>query len=119
MTGDMLDPCLGSFDHVVAMDSLIHYRAPDIVEVLAGFAARTAGSVLFTFAPRTPALATMHAVGKLFPKSDRAPAIEPVAEHQLRCLVLEEPALAEWMPARTTRIARGFYTSQAMELLRP
>ncbi|OYX91706.1 MAG: magnesium protoporphyrin IX methyltransferase [Novosphingobium sp. 35-62-5] len=26
--GDMLDPALGSFDHVVAMDSLIHYRAP-------------------------------------------------------------------------------------------
>ncbi|MFL5254100.1 MAG: magnesium protoporphyrin IX methyltransferase [Rhodopila sp.] len=25
--GDMLDPTLGHFDHVVAMDSLIHYRA--------------------------------------------------------------------------------------------
>ena len=25
--GDMLDPALGEFDHVVAMDSLIHYRA--------------------------------------------------------------------------------------------
>ncbi len=118
-TGDMFDPALGSFDHVVAMDSLIHYRAQDIVDVLAGFAARTAGSVLFTFAPRTPALATMHAVGKLFPKGDRAPAIEPVAELHLRSLLLDETALAEWMPARTHRVARGFYTSQAMELVRP
>ncbi len=25
--GDMLDPALGRFDHVVAMDSLIHYNA--------------------------------------------------------------------------------------------
>ena len=34
----MLDPALGRFDHVVAMDSLIHYRADDIVGVLAGLA---------------------------------------------------------------------------------
>ncbi|MFX6218458.1 methyltransferase domain-containing protein, partial [Acinetobacter baumannii] len=27
--GDMLDPALGQFDHVVAMDSLIHYQAFD------------------------------------------------------------------------------------------
>ena len=31
--GDLLDPALGRFDHVVAMDSLIHYTAPDIVRV--------------------------------------------------------------------------------------
>jgi magnesium-protoporphyrin O-methyltransferase len=119
LTGDMLDPALGGFDHVVAMDSLIHYTAPDIVRVLSGFAARTAGSVLFTFAPRTPALAAMHAVGKLFPKSDRAPAIEPVAEATLRRSIIEVPDLVEWMPVRSRRVARGFYTSQAMELRRP
>jgi magnesium-protoporphyrin O-methyltransferase len=118
-TGDMLDPALGRFDHVVAMDSLIHYPAADIVAVLAGFAQRTAGSVLFTFAPRTPALAVMHSAGKLFPKSDRAPAIEPVADQRLRSLIIDTPELAEWMPARTRRVARGFYTSQAMELRRP
>jgi magnesium-protoporphyrin O-methyltransferase len=119
MTGDMLDPALGQFDHVVAMDSLIHYTAPDIARVLSGFSARTAGSVLFTFAPRTPALAAMHAAGKLFPKRDRAPAIEPVAEARLRGLIIDTPELAEWMPARSQRVARGFYTSQAMELVRP
>ena len=27
LVGDMLDPALGQFDHVVGMDSLIHYRA--------------------------------------------------------------------------------------------
>ena len=36
-------------------------------------------SILFTFAPRTPLLAVMHAVGRLFPRGDRAPAIVPVA----------------------------------------
>jgi magnesium-protoporphyrin O-methyltransferase len=116
--GDMLDPALGRFDHVVAMDSLIHYRARDVVQALAGLAARTEVSMLFTFAPRTPALALMHAVGRLFPRGDRAPAIEPVSEAGLHRLVAIEPGLADWEPGRTQRIASGFYTSQALELRR-
>jgi len=112
--GDMLDPALGRFDHVVAMDSLIHYRAEDTVRALAALADRTAHSILFTFAPRTPALSAMHAVGKLFPRSNRAPAIEPVRETSLRSHI--EAELTPWKPTRTERIASGFYTSQAMEL---
>ena len=50
--GDMLDPALGRFDHVVAMDSLIHYRAFDIVSVVQALADRTSGSIAFTFAPK-------------------------------------------------------------------
>lgn len=118
LVGDMLDPALGRFDHVVAMDSLIHYRAADTVEALAGLASRTGGSILFTFAPRTPLLAAMHAVGSLFPRSDRAPAIAPVAERRLRHLLAAAPGLARWQAARTQRIASGFYTSQAMQLVR-
>jgi len=116
--GDMFDPALGEFDYVVAMDSLIHYQAPDIVQVLAGFAARTRASVVFTFAPRTPALALMHAAGKLFPRSNRSPAIEPVSESRLRRLIAAESALAGWQPVATQRVVHGFYTSQAMELRR-
>jgi magnesium-protoporphyrin O-methyltransferase len=116
--GDMFDPALGRFDHVVAMDSLIHYRPQDTVRVVAGLAARTERALLFTFAPRTPALALMHAAGRLFPRGDRAPAIEPVAEHSLRALLDAEPGLDGWRAARTARIASGFYTSQALELAR-
>jgi magnesium-protoporphyrin O-methyltransferase len=115
--GDMLDPALGAFDHVVGMDSLIHYRAPDTVGVLAGLAARTRHSVLFTFAPKTVPLAIMHAVGRLFPRGDRAPSIEPVSEKALRRLIAAEPALGSWQPGRTRRIVSGFYTSQALELV--
>ena len=43
--GDMLDPALGQFDHVVAMDSLIHYKASDIVGVLQQLAGSTRGRV--------------------------------------------------------------------------
>ena len=84
LVGDMFDPALGGFDHVVGMDSLIHYRPEDTVRVVAGLTARTGESFCFTFAPKTAPLAMMHAVGRLFPRGDRAPAIEPVAELALR-----------------------------------
>jgi magnesium-protoporphyrin O-methyltransferase len=112
--GDMLDPALGRFDHVVSMDSLIHYKAGDMVRALELLTERTASSVVFTFAPRTKALAAMHAVGKLFPRGNRAPAIEPVREASLRHLLTE---LDGWKASRTERIACGFYTSQALELV--
>jgi magnesium-protoporphyrin O-methyltransferase len=115
--GDMSDAALGDFDHVVAMDSLIHYRAQDVVRVLAGLAVRTRHSIVFTFAPRTPALALMHAVGRWFPRQDRAPAIEPVAEAALRRHIAADATLGRWRIGRTRRIACGFYTSQAMELV--
>jgi len=116
--GDMLDPGLGTFDYVVAMDSLIHYRISDTVTMVSSLALRSGSSVLFTFAPRTPALALMHAVGRLFPRADRAPAIEPVSEITLRKQLQIDPELRGWDVGRTERVASGFYTSQAMELMR-
>jgi magnesium-protoporphyrin O-methyltransferase len=116
LAGDMLDPPLGTFDHVVCMDSLIHYEADDIVGALARLAARTRQSIVFTVAPRTPALSVMHFVGRAFPRTDRAPAIEPVAPDALIRKVAAEPRLIGWTGATATRIARGFYISQAMTL---
>ena len=113
--GDMLDPSLGRFDHVVAMDSLIHYRADDIVRVVAALSARCSGSMGFTFAPRTPALTVMHAVGQIFPRGDRSPAIEPVGAARLQRLL--GAALGAAACRRTTRVSRGFYTSQALEIV--
>lgn len=117
-SGDMLDPAYGRFDHIVAMDALIHYKLPDLVDALGALTARADRSVLFTFAPRTPALAAMHAVGRLLPRGDRAPAIEPVAEQRL-CLALHEsPRMKDWSIGRRHRISVGFYISSAMELTR-
>lgn len=116
--GDMFDPALGRFDHVVAMDSLIHYPAAEIVRVLAGFAARTSQSMVFTFAPSSLFLQAFIGAGKLFPRADRSPAIEPVAGRRLTRLIGREPALGDFRLGHTQRIARGFYTSQALELRR-
>ena len=104
--GDMLAPSLGHFDYVVAMDSLIHYRPQDVVRALSQLATRTRRGVLFTFAPRTPALAVMHAVGRVFPRGDRAPAIEPVAERDdCRHLIAKDAELSAWRLRRTRRVA--------------
>ncbi len=116
--GDMLDPAHGRFDYVVAMDSLIHYRPDDAVKVLAGLAERTECSIVFTFAPRTVPLTLMLAVGRLFPRSDRSPAIEPVSEDEMRRRVAAEVGLRGWDAQRTRRIILGFYMSQALELVR-
>jgi magnesium-protoporphyrin O-methyltransferase len=117
-SGDMLDAALGSFDHVVGMDSLIHYEPADVVRSLSALAPRVSGSMLFTFAPRTPLLAIMHTVGRAFPRADRAPSIVPVGEQSLRNALAGAPALNGWQQGRSQRIASGFYTSQAMELVR-
>ncbi|MDX2221445.1 MAG: magnesium protoporphyrin IX methyltransferase [Rhodospirillaceae bacterium] len=116
--GDMLDPAYGPVHHVVAMDSLIHYDTADVVRALASLAGRVSHAMAFTFAPRTPALALMHAVGRMFPRGDRAPAIVPVEEVALRRQIAAHPALMGWRVARTQRIKSGFYQSQAMELVR-
>jgi magnesium-protoporphyrin O-methyltransferase len=116
--GDMLDPAYGRFDYVVCMDSIIHYEAADAVRVIAGLAQRAERAVLFTFAPKTPLLATMRAVGRLFPKGDRAPSIVPVAPTDLARRITADAALQGFQAARTQRIASGFYKSQALELAR-
>jgi magnesium-protoporphyrin O-methyltransferase len=117
LAGDMLDASLGQFDHVVAMDSLIHYRTRDVVDVLDALARRTSTSILFTFAPRTPLLAAMHALGQVFPRGSRSPAIEPVAAGTLAREVAARLG-HDWHIGRSARVARGFYISQALELVR-
>jgi len=113
--GDMMSPDLGDFDHIVAMDSLIHYPTDDIVAVLAALSQRTRGSIVFTVTPRTPALMLMLTMGKLFPRADRAPAIVPA---RLDALAARLSALPGVAVSRTRRVQGGFYTSQALELVR-
>lgn len=79
-SGDMFDTSLGVFDHVVAMDSIIHYRAPEMLSVVNGFRSRARRSVLFTVVPRTPLLMVMHTLGRAFPRASRAPAVEPMSD---------------------------------------
>jgi len=116
--GDMLSPQLGTFDHVVSMDALIHYQSRDVVRVLEGLGQRTRRSVVFTFAPQSLFLAGMMMAGKLFPRGDRSPAIYPVRERALRRMIERDAAIRHWQVGRTDKVSRGFYISQALELTR-
>jgi len=118
LAGDMLDKRLGTFDHVVAMDSLIHYSLPDMVEMLSRLSQMSSGGVHFTYAPRTPALAAMHMVGKIFPRSDRSPRIVPHATASLYKGISRTASLTDWRLGRNARVSSGFYISHAQELKR-
>lgn len=109
-SGDMLSPDLGSFDHVIAMDSLIYYSEADIRRALADLGERTRGSVAFTVAPRTPLLMTMWYAGKAFPRSDRSPVMIPHGPSRLSKTVSDMGQLND-----LGRVNSGFYISQALE----
>lgn len=113
--GDMLDSALGEFDHVVAMDSLIHYQPADIVAVVAQLSARTRGSIVFTFAPSTPLLMAMLGMGRLFPRGNKSPAILPVRDSLLRRLIRQ--AVPQARIGRDHRVSASFYTSHALEVM--
>lgn len=115
--GDMLGEQLGRFDAVVAMDSLIHYEPAQAADAAAALARRTERCMVLTFAPQTPLLAAMHTAGRLFPRGDRAPSIRPVSPARMTAL-LGEACGETWKVGRTARVGRGFYTSQAVEVLR-
>ncbi len=114
MSGDMLAKSLGRFDHIVSMDVLIHYPADAIADAVARLAERADRSVAFTYAPGTPLLRTMRAVGRLFPKSDRSPTIIPVgtADLQRRLSTTSGATLG-----RDERVSASFYISHAQEVL--
>ena len=118
VVGDMRAIDDRRFDHVLAMDSIIHYEPVHGVQTLERLAASVDESMVFTFAPRTAPLAAMHAIGKLFPRGDRSPAIEPVSPKQLSERLSGSSALFNWRQGRTERVSSGFYTSQAMELIK-
>jgi magnesium-protoporphyrin O-methyltransferase len=114
-SGDMLDPALGKFDFVVAMDSIIHYRANDMLNIISGLSAMATRGMVFSFPPRTLPLALLWGVGKLMPRGDKSPAIEPQPPARLR------KALAKidgFTLGRRHRVATGFYISEAQELIR-
>lgn len=106
-SGDMLNPALGRFDHIVAMDSLIYYDAADIGRILDGLGPRLGHEMVFTVAPRTPMLMAMWRVGKLFPRADRSPKMVP---HQTSGIA----AATKGKIREIERVSSGFYISQAL-----
>ena len=115
-SGDMLDEVYGDFDYIIGMDSMIHYCAKDMLVVLEKLSSRVNEKILFTFAPSTLPLELMIRVGRLFPRKDRAPFIEPISHTKLHKSINQSPWLVDWETPFTHLVSSGFYKSQLMEL---
>ena len=112
-SGDMNEQSFGNFDYIIAMDSLIHYHAEDVMSSLADFSNRANNSVLFTVIPSTFALRTKLRLGKYFPKSERSPEIVPIGWGQLHQL---EGIGVKASLSKIKRIKSFFYVSEVWEL---
>ncbi len=111
-SGDMFHHSLGTFDHAVAMDSMIYYTGQTLVELLKANESRVRGKLVFTLAPRTPLLMVMFRAGKLFPRSDRSPVMIP---HDARKLASDlRNADVRGRLAEVERVTSGFYISQCL-----
>ena len=111
--GDMNEPSFGYFDYIIAMDSLIHYNAEDMVKSLSKFSSRVNCSIIFTVVPKTPLLNLKLQVGKAFPKSDRSPVVEPVSKGNLINLC---NSVGRNQVRKLSRVKSPFYISEAWEL---
>jgi magnesium-protoporphyrin O-methyltransferase len=106
--GDMTAAHHGSFDYVLAMDSLIYYGTPDIAAALDRLGARTREAVVFTVAPKTPFLMAFWTLGKAFPRADRSPTMVP---HAFDTLYKATGGRLR----QIDRVSRGFYISECLE----
>ena len=113
-SGDMLSDCYGTFDYVVAMDSLIHYGVQDITVALSQLAENTTNSILFTVAPQTMLLSSLLAFGKLLPQSNRSPRIAPVSSKSLNKYLKMTKNLKRREAKVLQRIKVSFYISEAL-----
>ena len=98
------------------MDSTIHYKSSNAIALVNELCKRATESIIFTFVPLTPLLAVKFALGKFFPKGDRAPAIEPSSEDAICDLISKN--LPGWEISGMKRVSTYFYASQAVELHR-
>ncbi len=111
VAGDMNNTALGSFDYVLAMDSLIYYSQRDLIQVLDNLLRRTSQDVIFTVAPKTPLLMMMWYAGKLAPRGDKSPTMVP---HSPNALV--RALGAETLLSDLGRVTSGFYISHALRV---
>lgn len=117
--GDMLSAPVSTFDHVLSMDSLIHYSEQDLKAAISDLLCcltPNRSTMLFTVAPRTRLLMLMKNAGQLFPGSDRSPAIEPISVPSLRDAIRHDESPSGTTVGRDRRINTFFYKSHALEL---
>ncbi|PQM57041.1 MAG: magnesium protoporphyrin IX methyltransferase [Rhodobacteraceae bacterium] len=109
----------GNFDHVVLMDSLIHYPEADAMAVLSNLMRRTRNGILFTLVPTNSVLKFKLLVGRLFPRSDRSPVIVPLnIKSFIKMFDSRFKGKESFEMTSVGQVNKWFYTSEAIELKR-
>jgi magnesium-protoporphyrin O-methyltransferase len=65
-----------SFDLTICLDVLIYYPETEFSQIVQKLAALSPKRIIFTYAPATLLLKTMHRIGRAFPKTQRATSLE-------------------------------------------
>ena len=119
--GDMLDPSLGEFDYVVAMDSLIHYEGADIARIVVDAGCAHAIGDYLHHRPAHAGAVGHACASEAFSPQRIARRPSPRSQCPRSSDHFDgQQQLAELAPrARSSRIDSGFYISQAMEATRP
>ena len=114
----MLDPELGRFDYVVAMDSLIHYDGADIARTIAALAARTTlVDRLHHRAAHVRAIGHARGGTLLSPRQTARRRFCRFRSTRIERRLATQPGLTDWRVGRASRVDSGFYISQAMEVV--
>ncbi len=95
----------GSFDLAVCLDVLIYYPEDELARILSGLKKLAPLRLIFTYAPASPPLRTMHWLGRKFPRRQRATRLEIIGEGAVRRAL----AANGWRLARQRHFNKGFY----------
>lgn len=101
----------GEYDVVACLDVLIHYPQPSFAQLARHLTLRSRHLLYLTYAPHNPALAMLHHIGGMFPRSQRRTDIQMVPESFVRGTLAD----AGFTVTQHTRISRGFYHIALLE----
>ncbi|MCU0491695.1 MAG: magnesium protoporphyrin IX methyltransferase [Chloroflexaceae bacterium] len=104
----------GQFSVVACFDVLIHYPAEGFESLCTHLARRCDDTLLLTYAPYSPLLATLHRIGGYFPKSQRRTEIQMIRDAQVHATL----RAAGMTITRQARISKGFYHVALVEASR-
>lgn len=74
----------GHFDLTICLDVLIYYPETEFSQIIAKLVELSPNRLIFTYAPATPLLKTMHRIGRIFPKKERATSLEIIGQSAIQ-----------------------------------
>ncbi len=95
----------GPFDLAICLDVLIYYPEEQFGRIIKHLAEVGPNRIIFTYAPASPVLKTMHRIGRLFPRGHRSTSLEIIGEKAIK----RGLATAGFKLARQKSFNKGFY----------